>query len=124
MSAETMKMPEPIMLPATSMVASNGPSRRWKWPGASSAAAGGGAGAKLLGAAAEDRRQHRPVGGRRKKAGGLVEKGNQQPVGQPRRAARRDQPRRPLQRLVAPLQLRPLVERRRDGGLGVDGGVR
>src|SRR5215475_9231406 len=30
MSAETMKIPEPTMLPATSMVQSNSPSRRWK----------------------------------------------------------------------------------------------
>src|SRR5438270_12535029 len=30
MSALTMKIPEPIIDPATSMVASNGPSRRWK----------------------------------------------------------------------------------------------
>src|SRR4051812_23047508 len=36
-SAETMKMPEPIMAPATSMVASNSPSRFWK-PASTSAA--------------------------------------------------------------------------------------
>src|SRR5438067_1553228 len=37
MSADTMKMPEPIIEPATSMVASNRPSLRWNAPAAGAA---------------------------------------------------------------------------------------
>jgi hypothetical protein len=38
MSADTRKMPEPIMLPVTSITASKRVRARLKWPGAASAA--------------------------------------------------------------------------------------